>query len=91
MNRRDFLRRVLSGAAGLAIGADLDVERLLWVPKPIITVPAMPVECGVPIEWITTECLRMFKNQMIVAGAFDRTIGDVGDTIRVRTPWRVAA
>jgi hypothetical protein len=27
----------------LPIAATLDVEQLLWVPKPIIVVPAMPV------------------------------------------------
>jgi hypothetical protein len=38
MNRRAFLS--LLAAAGA--GATFDPERLLWVPKPIITVPAMP-------------------------------------------------
>ena len=39
MNRRDFLSLMI--ASGLA--ESLDWERLLWIPKPIITVPAMPV------------------------------------------------
>ncbi len=40
MRRRDLLRLLLSTPA-LAL-ADLDVERLLWVPKPMVVVPAMP-------------------------------------------------
>lgn len=42
MNRRDFIARLLGGAAGAALAATVDLEQLLWVPKPIITVPAMP-------------------------------------------------
>lgn len=38
MNRRDLLRLILAAP----IAAVVDVERLLWTPKPIITVPAMP-------------------------------------------------
>lgn len=38
MNRRHALQLLLAGAAGLA----LDPERLLWTPKTMITVPAMP-------------------------------------------------
>lgn len=40
LNRRDFLLRALAAAPALAL-ADLDVERLLWVPKPMVTVPSM--------------------------------------------------
>lgn len=40
MNRRDFIARLLGTAAGAALGATLDLDKLLWVPKPIITVPA---------------------------------------------------
>jgi len=38
MQRRDFLKLLL----GTAIAEVVDVEKLLWVPKPIITVPALP-------------------------------------------------
>jgi len=38
MQRRDFLR----GLALLAAGASFDPEQMLWTPKTIITVPAMP-------------------------------------------------
>lgn len=39
LTRRDVLRYLL--ATPLAV--TLDVERLLWVPRPIITVPARPL------------------------------------------------
>lgn len=38
MNRRVFLQSLMVAAAG----STFDLERLLWVPKPMITVPAMP-------------------------------------------------
>jgi hypothetical protein len=42
MNRRGFLRLLGLGVAGAVADAELDLERLLWVPKPMITVPALP-------------------------------------------------
>ena len=39
LSRRDWLKQLLA----LPIAATLDVEKLLWVPKPIVTVPALPV------------------------------------------------
>lgn len=38
VNRRDFLKLLLA----TPLAATVDVEQLLWVPKPIIVVPAMP-------------------------------------------------
>lgn len=40
LTRRDLLRWLLAAP----IAATVDVEQLLWVPKPIITVPAMPTD-----------------------------------------------
>lgn len=37
MNRRDFLRFLIAAP----IAAELDVEKLLWVPRPIVTVPGL--------------------------------------------------
>jgi hypothetical protein len=39
LTRRDVLRYLLMTPMALT----LDVEQLLWVPKPIIVVPSMPV------------------------------------------------
>ena len=36
MNRRDLIKLLLSSA----IAETIDVEKLLWTPKPIITVPS---------------------------------------------------
>ncbi len=38
MRRREVLRLLLAGAAGMAF----DVERLLWTPGSLVSVPAMP-------------------------------------------------
>lgn len=43
MRRRDFLRLLLASP----IAATVDVEQLLWVPKPIVVVPAMPTVLNV--------------------------------------------
>ena len=40
MNRRGFLRTLLMSSAA---AATLDIEKLLWVPKSQIVVPAMPL------------------------------------------------
>jgi len=45
MNRRDFLRVLLASA----VAESLDVEKLLWTPKPIITVPSF--SAGVIANW----------------------------------------
>jgi hypothetical protein len=42
MRRRAFLGSLGIGAAGLVATSDFDWDRLLWRPKPIITVPALP-------------------------------------------------
>lgn len=39
MNRRNFLQIL---AASGAFAATFDVEKLLWVPKPMIVVPELP-------------------------------------------------
>lgn len=66
MDRRLFLRRLASGLVGATIAPDIDLERLLWVPKPMIVVPAMPavVHRFVTPDWIAHEALRMFENNL---------------------------
>lgn len=45
MNRRSFIKFLLS----VPITTELDIEKLLWIPKPIITVPTLPVSLyGIP-------------------------------------------
>lgn len=45
MNRRDLIKLLLSSAIAEAV----DVEKLLWTPKPIITVPELPMSLwGIP-------------------------------------------
>lgn len=42
MNRRDLLKLLLASVIAEAV----DVEQLLWAPKPIVTVPAHYVSFG---------------------------------------------
>jgi hypothetical protein len=44
VDRRDFLKRLLGTAAGVALASTYDLEKLLWVPKPMITVPALNID-----------------------------------------------
>lgn len=69
MRRRDFLRLLLASP----IAATLDVERLLWVPSPLVTVPAMPAAL-VGNRFVTPECvtalgfsLRFVKQYNVLA------------------------
>jgi len=59
MNRRDFLRILLASAVAEAV----DVEQLLWTPKPIITVPGRVIG----VDW------GMSESQTIVA-AWERVV-----------------
>lgn len=64
MNRRDFVRRLVAGLAGTAVATELDLERLLWVPKPMIVVPAMPGPTSLQIDWITKEACRLLEKRL---------------------------
>ena len=96
-SRREFLRRLLAGAAGAAIGAELDLERLLWVPKPIILVPAMP-SLAVNVEftdWLTHECLKLLKNNLAFGSTlnreYDREFAVFAGPMTASIPLRIAA
>lgn len=45
MTRREFFERLALAAAAIAV----DPERLLWTPKPMIVVPALPTTVGVAL------------------------------------------
>ena len=62
--RRDFLRRFGFGVAGLVVGAELDLERLLWVPKPLITVPAMSDATFITPDWIMQDVAKFWVEQI---------------------------
>ena len=91
MDRRSFLRLLGSGAVGAAIGAELDLERLLWVPKPIITVPAMPSTFVTP-DWITRELLLGLQRDLgwvLHNRSYDVDRHRFPDTaVTIRTPAR---
>ena len=67
MKRRDFLSLLGIGLAGVTIGAELDLDRLLWIPKPIISVPDMAAVDAVAEDWVTREALLLLNNNLTVA------------------------
>jgi len=73
MNRRSFLRFLLASAAAEAVAETIDIERLLWVPKPIITVPAMP-SCRANLG-------------KIVAEAWEAVVGSTPEDNLFATSW----
>lgn len=56
MTRRDLLRLLL--AAPLA--AAVDVEQFLWVPSPMVTVPAMPLRVVDTATGISIRFVRQY-------------------------------
>lgn len=77
MNRRAFLGWLIGTAAGVAAAPYLDVDKLLWVPKPIITVPAFPGgNHFVTPEWVVRETLAMFEKNLQMLTLFDRQYDD---------------
>lgn len=82
MNRRDFLARLTGGAVGLVVGQEIDWERLLWTPKPMIVVPAMPMRMVISTNaeftfgfsgFVPADCEAMgqilFTGQPVLTGA----------------------
>lgn len=65
MTRRDLLKLLLSSA----IAESIDVEKLLWTPKPIITVPTLPISLyGIPYHeynFSSGEWLGICRDQSI--------------------------
>ena len=74
IDRRAFLRRLATGIIGATVGAELDIERLLWVPKSIITVPDMSFvghNTFISPDWITREALAILENHLVMTRSFE--------------------
>ena len=74
LTRRDLLRHLLT----LPIAAQLDLEQLLYVPKPIITVPAL-IRPGDVVWW--TSGFRTFSRRESPFGIAG-VIGAAGDLVQ---------
>jgi len=64
MNRRDFIKYLLA----IPMAAEFDIEKLLWIKSPIITVPTLPVSLyGIPYHHsnATTHVWLGFERQAI--------------------------
>lgn len=96
MNRRDFLRRALTGTAGLLAAQTLDLDRLLWVPGQRTYFDLWTPEEPLP-EWFnayTREMLRVFTNNLGIAQRINRSYDGplgTGAIIAIRKPARYLA
>lgn len=61
LGRRGFLRLLLASP----LAATVDVEKLLWVPKPLITVPA---NYGIWVGAINKASFTFWRNQHLYGG-----------------------
>jgi hypothetical protein len=92
-SRRRFLRVALLGAA---VAATVDVEQLLWTPKPIVLVPGGAFEdreftiTRVTPDWVVRESLSILEKNLAFSKHFSRhyELDDlrVGDRITLRVP-----
>lgn len=93
-SRRTFLQRFAAAIAGTAAASTFDLERLLWVPTPIITVPALPFAGPVFVtdDWVAREVLHHLKRNLVMCDRINRTYdpafvaGDQwpADVVRIR-------
>jgi hypothetical protein len=98
LSRRQFLERVVAGAAGAAVASTLDYEQLLWLPSDrTVFLPSEWVEnTFVTLDWVTREALQMLKNKLSLTSSFNRQYCDyfgdygarIGDTVQLPLPTR---
>jgi len=64
MTRRDLLKHFGTMTAA-AIALPIDLDRLIWVPKPIITVPSMP---GISMRFIGNQHVSGYSVMLLAEG-----------------------
>lgn len=67
LDRRAFLKILGSSAAIAAAVPMLDLEALIWTPKPMIVVPGLVGNQLVTPAWMTKEALRLLKEKLALA------------------------
>lgn len=96
LSRRQFWKLAASGVVGAAVTANVDIERLLWVPgEKTYFLPAEKVFTGKLIspEWMTKEIARLLKRNLQFAQQITRQHDadyamQLGGTVNVRVPAR---
>lgn len=79
VGRRAFIQTIMAAVAG---GAVLDVDKLLWVPKPMIVVPALPLvedatftslfQGGSWLEYMNYEMVNAMGRPILTTGELAR-------------------
>jgi hypothetical protein len=97
LGRRQFLLRLVGGIAATAVGAQLDLEKLLWIPNErTIFVPSLTEFGTTDLHWMTEELARLFKKNLTFARVVNREYDLwhepmlVGQTVGIRLPPRFA-
>ena len=86
LERRSFLRRLGLAVPSLVVGSEIDLDRLLWVPTPMVTVPDM--------AWVMRQTLQGLAHNLAFALQVNRDAMDQvfslrrGDVVRVHLPAR---
>jgi len=91
MDRRAFLRVLGLGAAAVAVAplaAELDIERLLWVPgAKRIFLPSVQSNYLLVTDWMMREVLRIIEDNLRVAEYVNREYDAqfrVGETFTIQ-------
>jgi len=94
MDRRQFLRRIMAGAAATAAAGMFDPELLLWKPgaRTFFLPPAVAGNHLISPDWVTQEALRLLTHNLKFVSSLNTEYFDpykvVGQTIKVPMPWR---
>lgn len=73
MNRRGFLKALLSGTAGAVAAHTLDLDRLLWVPgEKTIFLPSPHCNSFVTPDWVTHHALEILKRNLEFSRCINR-------------------
>lgn len=99
MDRRSFLRALLTGAAGAIAAHELDLDRLLWVPgERTFFLPSPSPDLNTSLlttDIITREALRILERNLTFANCVNRSYDarsyQTGTTLTIRKPARYAA
>lgn len=93
LSRRQFWKLAASGVVGAVVTANVDIEKLLWVPgEKTYFLPAEKAFGGntlITTEWLTKEVLRVMKQNLKLANRYydNAYVGaTVGSTVMVREP-----
>lgn len=95
ISRRQFWKLAASGVVGAVVTANVDLEKLLWVPgeKTYFLPSASGANTLITPEWMAKEVLKVLKRNLRFVNGFNSSYyGDepmkIGNTVNIRMPQR---